>query len=138
MSLRKMVYAAVTGITGFEIPDDQVFSSGAVGHKKPGDSPSRPFAVVRFNPDNPGLVSRYPLHQRRFSVWLHDEPGSMDKIETAVAQLKLELPPSLPGVLEGLRVIDCVWEGTSADGYDDHFGTNTVYVDFMATYRPAD
>ena len=139
MGLRKLVFERITGLVEFTsvIPAARVFSPGAVGMKNPGHSPIRPFAVMRFQPDNPGMVPKLPMSQQRFNVWLHDEPGSMDNIEDAVAALKKGLPGALPGVSENLRVIECVWEGTSADGYDDHFGTTTVYVDFMATYKPA-
>lgn len=139
MSLRKMVYQKAIGLADFiaVVPVDRLFSAGAAGMKNPGDSPSRPFAVVRFQPDNPGLVPKLPASQQRFSIWIHDEPGSMDNIEDAVAALRDGLPSALPGLLEGTRVMECVWEGTSADGYDDHFGTTTVYVDFMATYKPS-
>lgn len=137
MSLRKLVYTKVSALPGLGIAPANVFSSGATGLAVPGKSPTRPFAVVRFQPDAPGLLSTYPVHQQRFNVWVHDEPGTMERIDTAVKVLKEDLPGALPGVLDGLRVIECVWEGTFSDGYDDHFGTNVTYVDFMATYKPA-
>lgn len=135
MSLRKRVYQAVTTAnTG--IADAQVYSSGAVGQAVPGTSATRPFIVIRFQPDNPGLVPKFPVSQQRWNAWVHDEPGTMDNIDAAVAALKEEVPVWMAGDGEGVRVIETVWEGTFADGYDDHFGTNVAYVDFMTTYKP--
>lgn len=137
MSLRKWAYAQVTGLTGFVIPDSRVYSSGAVGAEIPGDSPTRPFAVIRFATEAAGLLPSYPIHQRRFSVWVHDEPGTMENIDAAAKQLKEDLPATVPVLFEGDRIMECLWEGTSEDFYDDHFGTNVVRVDFNATYKPA-
>lgn len=135
MSLRKRVYQAVIAIpTG--IPDERVFSSGAVGVADPGKSAPRPFIVIRFQPDNPGLAPRLAVSQQRWNAWVHDEPGTMDNIDAAVKALKEEMPIELVGAGEGVRVMETVWEGTFADGYDDHFGTNVAYVDFLTTYKP--
>lgn len=134
MSLRKRVYQAVIAIdTG--IADDQVYSSGAVGQELPGISAKRPFIMIRFQPDNPGLIPRLPVSQQRWNAWVHDEPGTMDNIDKAVKALKELLPPTLAGLGEGVRILETVWEDTFADGYDDHFGTNVAYVDFLTTYR---
>jgi hypothetical protein len=134
MSLRKRVYQAVTAIaTGIE--DDQVYSSGAVGQESPGLSAKRPFIMIRFQPDNPGILPRLPVSQQRWNAWVHDEPGTMENIDTAVKALKELLPGILAGDGEGVRVLETVWEGTFADGYDDHFGTNVAYVDFLTTYK---
>lgn len=134
MSLRKRVYQAVTA-TATGIPDEQVYSSGAVGQADPALSAERPFIVLRFQPENPGVLPRYPVSQLRWNAWVHDEPGSMDKITVAVAALKEEVPVWLFGDGEGIRVMETVWEGTSADGYDDHFGTTVTFVDFLTTYK---
>lgn len=133
MSLRKMVYQAVVVCSGY--PVKQVFSSGAVGQAEPGKSAKRPFIVIRFQPDNPGLAPRLPVSQRRWNAWVHDEPGSMTKIDEAVELLKEGVPLLLQGDLDGVRVLETVWEGTFADGYDDHFGTSVTYVDFLTTYK---
>jgi hypothetical protein len=112
-----------------------VYSSGAVGQSEPGTSATRPFIIIRFQPDGPGMLPRYPVSQQRWNAWVHDETGSMDNIDKAVASLKEEVPVWLLGDGEGVRVIDTVWEGTFADGYDDHFGTTLSYVDFLTTYK---
>jgi len=132
MSLRKRIYQAVLAAdTGI----DTVLSSGAAGVEIKGKSPTRPFIVLRFQPDGPGLVPQFPVAQRRWNAWIHDEPGSMEKIDSAAEALKVKIPTLLAGVGEGVRVLETVWEGTFGDGYDDHFGTNLTYVDFMTTYK---
>lgn len=135
MSLRKRIYQAIIAIpTG--VDDAQVYSSGAVGQATPGRSAVRPFIVIRLQPDNPGLAPRLAVSQQRWNAWVHDEPGSMDNIDAAVKALKEEIPISLVGDGESIRVLETVWEDTFADGYDDHFGTNVSYVDFLTTYKP--
>lgn len=135
MSLRKRVYQAVTA-TNTGIPDDQVYSSGAVGQAEPGTSAKRPFIVIRFQPNGPGMLPRYPVSQQRWNAWVHDESGSMENIDKAVEALVDEVPVLMFGDGEGVRVLETVWENTFADGYDDHFGTTVSYVDFLTTYKP--
>lgn len=135
MTLRSRIYLGVVAAnTG--VPQTSVYSSGAVGVAEPGTSATRPFIVIRFQPDNPGLFPRLAVSQQRWNAWVHDEPGTMENIDKAVKALKEELPTILIGDGEGVRILDNVWEGTFADGYDDHFGTNLKYVDFMTTYKP--
>lgn len=137
MSLRKWAYTKVTALTGFAIADENVFSSGAVGVAVPGDSPARPFAVIRLSPTNPGLYPKMGgTQQTRFAVWLHDEPGSMDNIDAGIKSLKA-LASDLPETFEGMVVMNVNWENDSQDFYDDHFGTNVMYSEFLATYKPA-
>lgn len=136
MSLRKWAYTKVIALTGFGIADDNVYSSGAVGLTIPGDSPARPFAVIRLSPNNPGIIPRSPASQQRFAVWLHDEPGSMEKIDAGIKALK-DLATDLPEKFEGMVIINVNWETDSQDFYDDHFGTNVRYSEFLATYRDA-
>lgn len=134
MGLRKRIYEAVTtAATG--IPDGSVFSPGATGKAVAGDSPSRPFIVIRFQPEQPGVLPRFPVTQRRWNAWVHDDQGTMDNIDLAVDALKKEIPTLLFGDGDGVRIIETVWEGVFADGYDDHYGTTVTYVDFMTTYR---
>lgn len=133
MSIRKRIFQAVVVVTGYPIA--HVLSSGAGGQANPGKSPGRPFIMIRLQPDNPGLVPRLPVSQIRWNAWVHDEPGTMENIDITVAVLKEDLPGALVGDGEGVRVIDTVWEGTFADGYDDHYGTNVTYVDFLTTYK---
>lgn len=137
MSLRKRIYDDVVLILSSttDISGDDVYSSGAVGKAEPGKSARRPFVMIRFQPDNPGILPRLPVSQQRWNAWVHDQPGSMELIDAAVKQLKEELPPLLSGDGDGVRVLETVWEGTFADGYDDHFGTSVTYVDFMTTYK---
>lgn len=136
MSLRKRIYEVIVALeSSTGIVAANIFSSGAAGVEAKGKSPIRPFIMIRFQPDNPGLVPRYPVSQQRWNAWVHDEPGSMEKIDIAVAALKVGVPLALAGDGGGVRVLETVWEGTFADGYDDHFGTNLNYVDFMTTYK---
>jgi hypothetical protein len=133
VSIRKRIFQAVVLTTGY--PAGRVLSSGAGGQANPGKSPTRPFITLRLQPDGPGMLPRLPVSQIRWNAWVHDEPGTMERIDTAVAALKNGIPGALVGLGEGVRVIETVWEDTFADGYDDHYGTNVTYVDFLTTYK---
>ena len=103
------------------IPKQRIFTSGGTGQLKPLDSPTRPFSVIRNVLDNPGLGPQFPTSQLRFSVWLHDVPGSMKKINNAGRALKYGLPLLAETWDENLEVfvLECRYENFSGDLHDD-------------------
>lgn len=137
MSIRKWAYVKASAVPGLGIPADRVFSPGAVGEAVPGDSPTRPFAVIRFSPSNPGVLPNFPVHQQVMQIWVHDDQGTMTKIDTAVEALRKNMPGYAPVVYEGMKIMECLWLGNSQDFYDDHYGTNVVYSEFQLTWKPA-
>ena len=137
MSVRKWVYEKVLLVPGMGVFGGRFYSSGAVGEAVPGDSPARPFGVIRFSPGQPGVLPTYPVNQRNFKIWLHDEPGTMSNIEDGCEALRKAMPGFAPELFMGNRIICCEWAGVSEDSYDDHFGTNTVWSDFRLTWKPA-
>jgi hypothetical protein len=137
MSIRKWFHGKASVVAGLGIPADRVFAAGAVGAAIPGDSPTRPFAVIRYGPRNPGVQPNFPVKQQVASVWVHDEPGTMKNIDAAVEALEVGLKNVAPVAFEGMKVMECRWIGNSEDFYDDHFQTNVVNVEFQLTWKPA-
>lgn len=139
MSARKFMYDGVTAIAPVAF-GDRVFESGAVeGPEGEGDSPDNPFIVIRASTNQPPLfMSReVKVKQSRFQVWVHDTPGDTSTIDAMVKTLEDDLPDAAPYVEDGNHYMECRWEDSSADAYDDHFQTTTRYVTFLVTWRPA-
>lgn len=134
--MRKWLYARVKSCPGqTEFSSDRIFSSGSVDGVE-ADSPDKPFIVIRFSLNQAGLP-RTKVRQQRFQVWLHTEPGSMLPTDVLCQELSEWLPSQAPAQFEDEWIMDCLYETTSSDGYDDHFKTETRYVEFLGTYRPA-
>lgn len=137
MSIRKWLYEKTIIVPGLGIPANRVLGPGAAGMAVPGDSPGRPFAQIRFSPKQPGVLPTYPILQQVAAIWVHDDPGTMKNIDSAVEALRKTLPAAAPETYEGMHVMECRWIGSSEDFYDDHFLTNVVNVEFQLTWKPA-
>jgi hypothetical protein len=119
---------------------DRLMATGAgEGPEGDGDMPDAPFVIIRaatnqrpvFMPSTPEMK----VKQQRYQVWIHWKGGDTDPSDALAKELEDQVPP-MAGVrtAEG-NIMDCRWEDTSGDGYDDHYGTNTRYVTFLVTYR---
>lgn len=117
---------------------DRIFGTGSVeGPGGDGDSPQRPFIVVRAATNQrPIGLNMVPTKQQRFQVYFHDTPGDTTAMDDVVEQLE-NIVPTVNGEAssEGW-ITNCRWEDTSGDGFDDHYGTTTRYVTFLVTWRP--
>lgn len=131
-----MKQATDSALNGLIIPQ-RIFNSGGTGAEKPGDSPTRPFAVIRNDLDAPGVLPSFPISQLRWSIWLHDEPGSMKTINAGVQRVKTLVPQFNPQG-QDVWVMECSWQASGPDSYDDHYKTMTRYVDFLATFKTTD
>jgi hypothetical protein len=110
---------------------ERVFSSGAAGIGD--DSPLRPFIVIRSGREDLGISSDevFPVKQHRFQFWVHDEPGTMLRVDVMMDIVKnTVMTATLPGTIQNRK-----WEGVSPDGYDDHYLTNTRYGEVLLTGR---
>jgi hypothetical protein len=115
----------------------RVFSTGAgEGPEGGGDSPDRPFVVIRAAVNQPG-VRGGAAKQQRFQVYVHDIPGDTTNIDDMQKQLEDLVSQRAPVATTEGWIMDCVWEDTSGDGFDDHYGTTVRYVTFLVTWRPA-
>jgi hypothetical protein len=70
-----------------------------------------------------------------FTVWVHDEPGSMLNIDDAAVALKDNLPIADGAVVGGMSVYEVRWSETGEDSYDDHYKTNCRPVRFSMMTR---
>ena len=116
---------------------DRVFApGGAEGPGGEGDSPARPFVMIRAATNQPGVRGGKPK-QQRFQVYLHDTPGDTTNIADLQKELEDLVPATAPTAHADGWIMDTTWEDTSGDGYDDHYNTTVRYVTFLVTYRPA-
>lgn len=115
----------------------RVYTSGGVeGAEGPGDTPARPFIINRLSVNQ--QITRLPgttIRQQSVQVWLHTDPGSMLDTDDMAESLTTWLPSQTPAKRMGEVIIDCEWQDTSGDGYDDHYKTQTRYVTFLVTYK---
>lgn len=142
--MRKWMYEAVKSCDGqTEFSADRIMTTGAVeGPEGDGDSPARPFIVIRAATNQPPLQlgSASKIKQQRYQIWLHREPGSMLDIDDFCKSLEDGIPAMAPdNSSEWVPdvIMEARWEDTSGDGYDDHFKTTTRFVTFLVTYNPA-
>jgi hypothetical protein len=109
-----------------------LFGAGAA------DNPaSRPFAVLAMDPELPTLGMPVEMRTQSipFTIWLHDAPGSMLKIDDAAIALKVGMPTNAGALVGGMSVYECRWEMTGNDAYDDHYNTSSRPVRFSLITR---
>lgn len=109
----------------------RVISSGSA------EQPQKPFLVVQMGTEVPPLGSTPEERTQMipFTVWVHDEPGSMVAVDDASVALKNGLPTEDGAVVGGMSLYRLKWEDTGEDAYDDHFGTNCRPVRFSMMTR---
>ncbi len=132
--MRKWINAVVKSCPGqVALTGDRVYGPASVEGDEPGDSPTRPFIVIHFSTHVRGLGG---VKQQRVQVWVHDDKTTMLPVDGLIADLEEHVPAQAPQSYDGDWIMDCVWEDTSGDGFDDHFNTNVRYITFLVTYKP--
>lgn len=134
--MRKWLYEAVKSCPGQqEFSAGRVMTTGSV--EGPGgvdDAPDKPFIVIRLSTADP--FPGTSVKQQRGQVWLHDNPGSLLDTDGLCEALADHVPAQAPAVRPEAVIMECEYEETSGDGFDDHFQTDTRYVTFRITYKP--
>lgn len=125
---RTWVYQKVMATPSLGVPGARVYSVGAVGRL--GDTPDRPFIVIREMLIAPSLLPSWPVDNRPYQIWVHDDPGSMMRIDQAIGAVRVYLPEQAPTVFGDEEIFACEWNAMSDDLYDDHHKTNTRHADF--------
>jgi hypothetical protein len=113
----------------------KVMSAGAAG--LPGHPDLLPpFLVVRAVAVVPAL-EKTNVQQIPYFIWVHDQQGSFeDVIGTVLTRLRQIMPTSSPeDTDDGETIMACVWQGDSADLFDEGFGTATRYGQYQVTAR---
>lgn len=101
-----------------DIPAERWKSSGSLNNE---NAPARPFAVIRFGVDSPGVGD---IRRTQVTVWIHDEPGSYGRIDRILERLKAILNgKEHVSDGQGNEMIHCGWESNSGDLYDPGFKT---------------
>lgn len=113
---------------------DRVLSSGSDQ-----DNPIKPFLIVSMGIEQKPLGTTAEMRVVRlpFTVWVHDEPGSMLHIDDGARVLETGLPTPDGQRVGNASFYNIEWEETGADAFDDHFGTNTRPVRFVMVMRRA-
>lgn len=125
-----------------DVAGGRVFTTGAVDGptSEVEDIPAMPFIVIRLGvKDNTGLPGSR-IKQQGAQIWVHSDPNSdtgssMLPTDDLLRELETWLPGQAPEVVDGEVIIDCAWQFTSGDGYDDHFRSTTRYVTVLVTFK---
>ena len=132
--MRTWLFNRLTNMS--EIPAEfrqtgKIISSGAA------DAPLAPFLIVSLNVEQPwlGLPRLVGAGTIPFTVWAHDTPGSMLRIDDACIALKHYLPTDDGFMIGQMSVMQLRWDETGEDSYDDHFKTNCRPVRFAMVIR---
>jgi hypothetical protein len=131
--MRKWVYESVVACDKPEGWGNRVFSSGSVDQPD-GDSPQRPFIVIRLSTAATPLAGTQ-IKQQNFQVWMHRVPGSMLNVDELALNMERHMEAAAPAQVTGFNIMECSWQFTSEDQYDDHFKTSTRFAAFLATYK---
>lgn len=102
------------------------------------DNPLKPFMILQMDIEEKplGATAEMSVSRLPFTVWVHDEPGSMVAIDDAAFALKHNLPTLDGAVVGNMSHYGIEWEDIGQDAFDDHFKTNTRPVRFvMRTHR---
>lgn len=128
------MYGRITndGPVGTVVPDADVYTAGATGAIN-ADSPGRPFIVIRAGLMTPGVG---PILQQDFSIWVHDVPSTMKRIDDVQTKIRDgALAGSLPVHEFGWWIQACQWRTFGPDAFDDVYKTNTRWSEFTITGR---
>jgi len=124
MNWREWVHdALVTGLAS-EVSADSVYGAGSLRQAPD----SKPFVVLRFDPEFPQAVEGY---FRDLAVWVHDKPGSYVRIDRILELVR----STLVGQVSQPGAVGIVWQGDGFDADDDLYGTITRNGNYRAVGR---
>lgn len=112
--------AAYQILTGSEKLQELGFTKASILRSLAADGPEqRPFMVLSWGEEN---VAFRGGSSENLTVWVYDEPGSYDRIDEALDEVK-RLFEEAVDVEDGLggRLATADWRGRSVDLYDDIF-----------------
>lgn len=131
--MRTWLYNRISNLAGLDDAyKNNVYSTGSADN--PG---SGKFLMINMGTEAPplGLPRSARAQDVPFTVWVHDEPGSMVAIDDACVALKDGVPTEDGFMVGAMSVYGVKWEGTGDDSFDDHFGTNCRPVRFSMMTR---
>jgi hypothetical protein len=132
MTIRSFVFSLLTAdatLNSLGITANSVFTTHDV------DTPQvRPMIVLRWGiTDN--VLNKSPMASRGLQVWVHDEPGDYERIETILRRVRTLLT-SVSAANAGTNedwVTEIKWERFSEDLSDEDARTITRNGDFTIT-----
>lgn len=133
--MRTLLYNRIKAIT---LPDTFGIPPRIISSGNDLDNPVKPFLLLSMDIEERPLGTTAEMRVSRvpFTVWVHDEPGSMLDIDSAAFALKNNLPTPDGEKVGDMSHYGIEWEDIGQDAFDDHFKTNTRPVHFvMRTHR---
>lgn len=127
MNWRQWVFETLRDAPGTSalIPEEQLIAAFSLEN-----IPTvKPFAVIVFGDETPSLKI---ASQQRFTLWVHDEPGSYFDIDTYLAAAR-EILVGQVSLVAG--AFCCEWEGDSQDLEDDAMKTIVRTSSYVVTTR---
>lgn len=109
-----------------------VFAAGALTGSPPSDQ--RPFIVINVGSDYPELNDgdAPAWSKRTASIWVHDDPGSYDRIDDIIPAIRA----ALVGQVAQPDAIAITWDGDSDQLADDMMGTIVRNTNYQLIGRP--
>ena len=133
--MRSWIYNLIVNMANLGSIKDRVVSSAATEEQM--KALAKPFMIISMGADDLPVDSTTDdgTFNQMVDVYVHDAPGSWNKIDDACVVLKRELPQAAPAVVGGLSVYQLKYLETSNDATDDMLGTNFRRVTFQGTCR---
>lgn len=130
MNWRSWLHAQLTANAGVIaiVPAVRIWSAGSLEARQA----TRPFIVIRLGFSSPELnEADAPEITNTFStIWVHDEPGSYKRIDTALTAIRTAL------VGQVSTAIACLWQGDSGELADQEQGTIVRNSSYRLVGRP--
>jgi hypothetical protein len=133
--MRKWLYESVIAAPSQStLCEGRVFSAGGANpNGELEDIPATPFVILRSGSQIPTGIPEARVVQQNWQVWVHDKPGSMVPVDDFIVELQMFLPTRTPQKVDDDWVTACEFLASSGDLPDDHYKTNTRFVEFRVT-----
>lgn len=111
MNWRKWIYDKLTTLSS--VPASSILAGGSLT----GSPTDRPFIVYRIGSEIPRLRDGFTAvtSSRTAEVWVYDDSGSYDRIDTILDEVKA----LLPGPVASLGATACEWISNGGEIADD-------------------
>lgn len=80
--MRKTIFSLIKAAAP-SIPEDRIRQLSSID-----EAPAKPFIVYRLSTTTPGVTARSKYRQTRLEVWVHDVPGSYNKIDGVLSDIE--------------------------------------------------
>lgn len=131
--MRTWIYEQAVSVPGLMVASDNIHSGASLG--KMGDSPTRPFAVIKMGLAIQQNGSRRLATDQPFEIWVHDEPGSYLGIDNDLRLICEHFASAYPATVDGHTIVDITDPELSRDLVDEGYRTITRYAAWVMRWR---